>query len=457
MNRFKSIAYNKEILYVLGYLATMLILPGMVYAAMAHLLFLVFTEGNEWYLKSILYAILLKFLNPLFGSFDKNVYYLFIVIIFLSVVFKIFRKKSIIIDSFEKKFYLLLLLFYITTFIGSFYIDLSIIKLTVYFMIVFTVFQSVYLAKNFDFILFLINLLYLYVWLSLPMIFLPEGYFVNGLFMGMTQHSQSIGIVLTPIFTLFVVLFLQRQIEQNFFNLSTILLGLLELYLSGSRTASFAILGAFLLYVAVHGIFTSAYVKKYLIALLFLLIGSTVFYIIASDMIDKKISTFVYKSYNLGEVHYANVQEMLGKRGFLIKTSIENFLQHPWTGIGFNVQTAYADPRDAYAERLKYIQGTNIMYDKPLEKGNLYAAVFEEGGVVTGLFFLYILMFLFFTLLKNKIVFGWVTVLSIFISFNGETALFSPGGVGPYQLAILAILFSLTGSNKSAPYLQRRT
>jgi hypothetical protein len=288
------------------------------------------------------------------------------------------------------------------------------------------------------------------------MIFLPEGYFVNGLFMGITQHSQSIGIVLTPIFTLFVVLFLQRQIAQNFFNLSTILLGLLELYLSGSRTASFAILGAFLLYVAVNGIFTSAYLKKYLIALLFLLIGSTVFYSFASDTIDKKISTFVYKSYNLGEVHYGNIQEMLGKRGFLIKTSIDNFLQHPWTGIGFNVQTAYADPRDAYVERLKYIQGTHIMYDKPLEKGNLYAAVFEEGGVITGLYFLYILVFLFFALFKNKIVFGWVTVLSIFISFNGETALFSPGGVGPYQLAILAILFSLIDINKNSQYLPKR-
>ena len=433
---------SQEIYILSLYLAVMSILPGIAYIAVGNLLFLILIKGKEWYLKSIMYMVLLKFLNPIFTDINTNIFYIFIFILFIILVIKIVKQKDIYINKFELYFYTLLLIFTLTSIIGSLYLDLSLIKLSMYSIVVFTVFQAIKYGENYDFIKFLIILIYLFVWVSFILIFIPYGYFINGLFMGVFQHSQTIGVILVPLLTLLIVLYFSNKLQHNLINILTIFLGLFELYLSGSRTAIFSILLPLLIYFSIYHFFRFTYSKKNIIIILIILFTSITVYSLNSSKINNGIKSFIIKSATEKTVQYNGFGNLLSKRLILIETAKENFLNNFWTGIGFNVQTVYADPRDASLNKIKYIPGTDIIYNKPLEKGNLYYSVFEEGGVLTGVFFIYILFYLLYSLFKSNITYAWVMLLSMFISFNGEAALFSSGGLGIYQLIVMIILFA---------------
>lgn len=439
---------DKETSAIILSLLGLLLIPGFAYVIVIILLFLTIIFNNEWYLKSLIYMTLLKFLNPIFDEINNNIYYLILFIFFILITFNISKKQKISINSLERKFYFLLVLFFITSSMNSFFIDLSIIKLTIYGILVFVVFQSLQLAKEYDFISFLIKLMVIYIWISLILMFTSYGYFINGLFMGMTQHSQSLGIIITPILVLFSIKYFRHEFKHSLFYLLTMLIGVYEIYLTGSRTALFAMIFALIIYVMYRLIMIKKYSKKFIVFMPLVLIFSVFIYSVFSDKINNSLSTFVSKSYNSVDKSNQTAVIELGKRGLIIEASIENFLKQPWTGIGFGVQTVYSDPLDAENIRIKFIPGTNIIYNKPLEKGNLYVAVFEEGGIIVGLYFLVLSFFLFFSLFTASLSYGWVSLLSMYISFNGEAALFASGGLGAYQLAFIAILFSISKKYK---------
>ena len=341
-----------------------------------------------------------------------------------------------------------MLIFFITSLFGSYYLDLSVIKIVTYFLVIFTIFQSVKYIKVDLARTFLVQLTYVFILISFLFIYLPYGYYYGdgiqtNLFMGILSDSQAMVIFLVPLLTLFIMFVFENILEKNYFNYLVILIGLYEIYLSQSRTALISVIIPILIYMLLHNILKKRFTIRGIVSILSVFLIGISLYLFNGNKINDKVTSFINKTHGEKVYDSKDLVEMLGKRYMLIEASKNNFLKNIFTGIGFNVQTVYAASGPYDPRRIKYIPGTNIIYNKPLEKGNLYFAVFEEGGLFVGIYFLYILYFLFINLFKKKYSYGWVTLLSIYISFNGEAAFFSPGGGGPFQVAIIALLFHL--------------
>jgi hypothetical protein len=436
MNNKTSI-FNKEYLYIFIALLTLLIIPFSSYFLFMVLLFLAIYKGKEWFLKSIIYLVLLRFLNPIFDEINANLFYAAL-IIFLSIfIIRILKKNKIYINGLEGRFYLLLLLFFITSMLGSYYPDLSLIRLFMYAILSFVVFQSLHIAKDYNFIPFLVRLSSSFILFSGVLLLMPQGYAINGFFMGISNHSQGIGLALVPVLIIYTVYTFENITKYTLFHIFTILLGSFELYLSGSRTAIFSLLGTLVIYYLIQKIRSVKITKKEIISLIAVLFLSVSYYILNADQVNNKTLAFVSKSHDV-EYSTKDFSESFSFSGreVLFLVSWENFLKQPWTGIGFNVQTFYFNPGGT----VKYIPGTNLIYQKPFEKGNLYISILEEGGIFVGLYFFYIILYLLKKFYVSKNYYGLATFITLLLLFNGEAALFA-FGYGVYQLAIIAILF----------------
>jgi len=437
MNNNISI-FDKEYLCIFIALFALLIIPFSSLILFIVLLFLAVYKGREWFLKSIIYIGLLRFLNPIFDDFNDNLFYIALIIFFSIFSLKILQKGKIYIDGLEGRFYFLVVLFFITSSLGSYYLDLSLIRLSIYTIVLFVVFQSLHIAKDYNFLLFLVRLASVFILFSCILLLVPQGYYLeSGFFIGVINNSQGVGVVLVPILILYVVYVIENKIKYIPFHFFTILLGFFELYLSGSRTAIFSLVGALIAYYAIQKIQRFKFTKKGMALQLAVLFLSASYFVVNVDYVNKKTLQFITKSYE-AEYSVKDFPESFSFSGreILFFESWKNFKEQPLTGVGFSVQTVYLNPVPAP----KYIPGTSLMYDKALEKGNLYIGILEEGGIFVGLFFIYILLYLLNNFFKNKNYYSLSTFLALLLLFNGEAALFS-FGYGVYQLSIIAILF----------------
>jgi O-antigen ligase len=118
-----------------------------------------------------------------------------------------------------------------------------------------------------------------------------------------------------------------------------------------------------------------------------------------------------------------------GARTFALYRSYDNFVQKPFTGIGFGVPS---DPRlldPAFAqetgERIKMGLGSEVLPDK----GNAYLGALEESGVLGGTLWLGLFAYLLAMAVKSGPV-GLAVGTYLTISNLAEATLFSLGGIG---------------------------
>lgn len=432
---------NKEIFYVSVSLIGMLVIPFLTYVIHIALLYLVVKKGNEWFFKSLFYIFLLRFINPAFHTIDPNSSLLFVVIISIILIYKLLKAQKIKFYRLEKQLYLLIILFTITSILGSIYPSLSLFRLMIFSIVVFTAFQSIRYAEEYNFFSFITRVTILIIWFSVPFLFISAGY-TSGYYMGITNYSQTFGTIVGPFLIIYILQYINRELPHTAFHLLTLLIGLYEMYMTSSRTALFSIAGALFLYYT-YRIFNLKirFSQKNIIFLMVFLFGSIVMYIQNSERINNKIREVIYKSHNV-ERRVDTMEQTLGERLMLIEAAKKNFLDNPWAGIGFGVQTFYPRLEQADPAKIKYIPGTTLIYSKPLEKGNVYFSILEEGGIFVSIYFFYIVLVLLLYFLRSKIAITWVTFLTILISFNGEAAFFAPAGIGNLQILLIAILYA---------------
>ncbi|TVR79377.1 MAG: hypothetical protein EA405_12930 [Rhodospirillales bacterium] len=142
-----------------------------------------------------------------------------------------------------------------------------------------------------------------------------------------------------------------------------------------------------------------------------------------STTVADKIQGFVFKG---GVEAYDDVGDAFhASRGKGIEYQWQNFLQNPIMGTGFQVY-----PSDEFYEKVKRIWG--IPVSAAVEKGFIFVAVFEETGVIGGLFFFGLLYGLYRAVKAT----GDLRRLSLFfacIFVNvGEGVFFAAGGLGLY-------------------------
>lgn len=133
--------------------------------------------------------------------------------------------------------------------------------------------------------------------------------------------------------------------------------------------------------------------------------------------VRRSVISFVNKSANEEEISTA---EMLVSREGKIALSWSNFLKSPIYGIGFQVSTE------------EYFRQNATLFTAPAEKGFLYTAILEEGGVLgTTTFVVFFVLFL-TAMIRTRNVPGLAVFLTLFVANTFEVGLFAMGGTGTF-------------------------
>ncbi len=255
--------------------------------------------------------------------------------------------------------------------------------------------------------------------------FLTHGYIPEGsLFMGMTFHSQSLGPIIAMVgcFLFADLLFFVRRWEP--FYILLLLCSSILIYKTGSRTAmgtfvvGFAFVGfSFML---ARGI-GSSWKNRVLGALMVIsVIGGLA--LVATPQLRSATISFIYKARG-GEVaeEKRGYSNFVASRQGLMDRAIENFLESPWIGNGFQVSSQMQE-----LEITSYKQ----LLSAPVEKGVWITAILEEGGVFGFLIFVGVILYILNSLLSHHAYMGATTFFVTLVINLGEFTLFSMSGVG---------------------------
>ena len=404
--------------------------------------------------KVFVYFSIYKHFNPFFAHPATNIFIIFVLLLsflfFILIIKFSSLKKPFYLFKLEKFFYILYVIIFITSLIGSKYVDLSIIRLFIVFIFTFVTFTLYKLVNDYKFVeKFFIKIYIIIAILSMFLLPFHQGYLgKTGFFKGIINHSQDFGVIFLPLFTYYSIKFFLKQIEFTYWSLFLFIIGLIELYLTHSRGAMFGYLLALFIFIAVY--FRNiwlVHIKK-TIFFIFLSIG---FIIFNYHSISNAVVSYVFK-YKISNQVGGFENKVLASREALIEDEKRNFYKHPLVGIGFNVQIWYQDPFvQEHVNRLtKYIPGTHIMYSRPLEKGDLYLEVLEEDGIFAFLMFVFILIFLLRTTYPYLDLF--LPLVAMFFNFNSEASLFSPSGPGNFQMIFIVGVYFISISRKKEKY-----
>ena len=270
---------------------------------------------------------------------------------------------------------------------------------------------------------------------SIPLYGLPSGYTRNGVgFQGILTHPQTFGPVLAPITALLAGLYFFRQ-RTSWIMLLCLGMGVAGMYFSLSRTSLLALLLAATATAALGFSFKPetwsvdlgrtlsqpAISLGVLVALALVAMQWT--------SVQSDLESFLAKESGNASV----IQALEASRGNLMSRSMQNFWDHPLTGIGFG---APSDPI-RFARQLE--RGPyGIPLSASVEKGFMPTAVLEETGITGAILILLVLVFMFApTVLHPDPTLFWVMATSLFLNF-GEMVFFSVGGMGFFLWFVMA-------------------
>lgn len=133
--------------------------------------------------------------------------------------------------------------------------------------------------------------------------------------------------------------------------------------------------------------------------------------------VSKRFIAFANKS---GKETALDTEDIIASREGKIALSWENFLKSPIYGIGFQVSTE------------DYFKRNATLFTAPIEKGFLYTALLEEGGVIgTAMFALFIWLYV-RRLMRTRNIPGLAVFATLFAANTFEVGLFAMGGSGTF-------------------------
>ncbi len=263
--------------------------------------------------------------------------------------------------------------------------------------------------------------------LGFPFFFFGLGYTKDGHgFQGLLNHPQDYATFLAP-----MVAWLTGQMlferNRSFPILIGVSLGWFSLFFTLARTGILAIvLGCVL--VIIIGILKRAQWRR----TLFHVFGNNlsmlgfcilcIFIVMNFSSLSQYTKDFMQK----GTTNENFIDIYADSRGALIKKSMENFLDNPWTGIGFGVAS------DPSSFEIKRDSVFGLPIGAPVEKGFMPSAILEEVGIIgAGLLILFIISLIRPILKWGSLPALWLFFTSLLINM-GEMDFFSFGGMGLY-------------------------
>ncbi|HIP14808.1 MAG TPA: hypothetical protein EYG74_04895 [Sulfurimonas autotrophica] len=415
------------------------------------MVFLAFRNREQYLPYIVLLFSMMLFFNEPIGYLTTDLWNLGLVLFF--ALFAI--KNYFYFDKLEIVFFTILISFFLTSALGSPLFSIAVFKVVSLVILtypVFKIYQYGIIKQS------TINqIIEAMIIANLILYFTPYGYFKNGLFMGIFNHSQSIGIFLVPLLTYYTISYFERkdlsQIE-NLYRVFIIIGGFIGLLATYSRTGIFTYLFLIAVYVIFNKLNVAEFAKTllkpsrlFLILIILGIIGMN------APKIYNASQNYIFKSYSSDSFNRQGDSNIFGSREHLFLESYGNFIRHPLTGNGFGVM---------------YINGNvaphplkiNALFNAPYsmvdyEKGNTYLTVLEEGGIITFLLFLY---FIYLHLKETRRYLpGFYASLVIFIMLNGEATFFTLNGAGAFQFIFLVMIYYLAKHETDNLLNNRRT
>ncbi len=264
---------------------------------------------------------------------------------------------------------------------------------------------------------------------------LETGRVVTSLFKGMTNHSQTMGML-----TCFLVVFLVADWVLNIqkIDLLYVLLFMFGFWLivkSSSRTAMGTLLVSCLF--AAYCLMKEKGIEiKWKNKVIRTVVGFMVVFSVAALLmpgVRQRVVGFVMK-YGEERGTELDLEKVTSTRAHLTEEQMYNFRRRPAIGWGFQVTPEVAD-------LMQHTDG--IPLTAPVEKGVWVTAILEEGGVIGEVIYCLYALIAFCLLMKRKAYMGATIFFMLHVSNLGEMTMFSMSGVGGmlYTLLFFGLVF----------------
>lgn len=385
--------------------------------------------------ESLLAGLLLVFLNPgLFSSNDQTLTLRWLVL-FVAGARVMFAWAQ---TGFWRPQWLRIYLIFIAylvfvSLVQSKFPNLSLAKTGGFALLSLTVYLGVALGdRNWSANLVAFGLIIAF--LSLPLLVLPVGYLRNGhQFQGILSHPQSFGVMSAVPFAYLVAEFVfAKDSNRNLFRFLLLALTAYLLIKSGARSGYLAAMLAF-------GITALAATRRsrqfglyrilfhpfvyFAAAALIVLVGFLGFSsFLETFLFERDVSAYAAYGIWLDE-NSAFVEKLFASRQSLSQASWENFLIHPWFGIGLGVPSNLMLPASS-------VQLGAFAVSVPVEKGFLLTALLEEIGLFGFILFILLTLAQVRTILKSPQIAILCLSLAALLISTTEFFYFSAGGIG---------------------------
>ena len=267
--------------------------------------------------------------------------------------------------------------------------------------------------------------------MCLPLVFMEIGYIRNGYaFQGISGSSQSWGLIMAILGSWLIGRLFER-VKYRWFEIILLVLSLILLVMSATRTAGLA------LFLAAFGsLIIFAFTRVSLLSFIRTLAVVSAISMVSWFSFSDQLTTFMYKKDSVSNV--LEIGEV--SRGVLVFPMIKNISENPMTGIGFGVASR---PSMRYSRRDSLF---GLPISSPVEKGVTPIAALEELGL-PGL--LLVLLWTWIMIRRSfRSGFAPFVVLSTVMFTNlGEASMFSAGGMG--LLLLIALAWAVTGDGYS--------
>lgn len=242
------------------------------------------------------------------------------------------------------------------------------------------------------------------------------------LFSGIVNHSQALAPILACCVALVLVdmLFIVRRL--SLMHAFLLLLALIELYMTRSRTGLFSCAVGFfmVLMYAVRRLQLSGVMSARIRKMATMGMVALCFAAIASEVVSGSMTRWLYKGIDSSRSDIDISEAVTSTRQALIDQSIAEFHMNPIWGMGFQVN---------FESELLY-GGKGLVLSAPVEKGLLPLAILGEGGIVGVIAFIIFLTSFYATCVRKRLIIT-IAMFTTFLATNiGEATFFSPGGIG---------------------------
>lgn len=327
----------------------------------------------------------------------------------------------------------------------------SVFKILVFFVGFFVVLQALEYSRQYDWLSWFFTVWSVVLFFSLPLLLLDVGYLRNGVgFQGVFNQPQVYGIFFSVPAVYLGVKYLLRELRRDT-KLTIFLLAVWPTVIaSQARTGIFAGVLAVLVsvsWIVIRNLRDGRLVIRTKLSPLSLLLGGVLIFLLAlfSDEAGEEVATFLTKapSSDVSQLSAVSPDEFLRGRSDIIAASWSNFLERPFTGIGFGV------PSNLYERTSSGSEAFGLPTSAPIEKSFMPTAVLEETGIIGAL-----LLTAFLAVFAAPVIrFGRLSttiLLLTAISINlGEMVFFSASG-GIYVWLCIGISVLLARHDRQA-------